>query len=269
MVEIIKEFIDGIISQLNLNCEANVSENDEEYKVDLDNYIGIISEAENDPDVRSYFFYSPEERSNKISMLQKENKSDEDLINSNKNSINKFNPLIDKLKALKPSIFTEYSDQLSILSQKAVTMHSQVKAMASIVNNYVNGKKFYPKTSFDSHFLSSLWIILAKKFDTVWFNDEFVPVEKVDLNEEAFFTKSGDKIRFTFLSTGQSHIAYVSSLLRNNGDKKLIVILDEVALMDPNLLSDVRSKLQDLYEKDQLIIGFMASPGTTGYEVIQ
>ena len=35
MVEIIKEFIDGIISQLNLNCEANVSENDEEYKVDL------------------------------------------------------------------------------------------------------------------------------------------------------------------------------------------------------------------------------------------
>ena len=35
MVEIIKEFIDGIISQLNLNCEANVTENEEEYKVDL------------------------------------------------------------------------------------------------------------------------------------------------------------------------------------------------------------------------------------------
>ena len=35
MVEIIKEFIDGIISKLNINCEANVTENDEEYKVDL------------------------------------------------------------------------------------------------------------------------------------------------------------------------------------------------------------------------------------------
>jgi len=35
MVEIIKEFIDGIIEKLNLQCEANVVETDEEYKVDL------------------------------------------------------------------------------------------------------------------------------------------------------------------------------------------------------------------------------------------
>ena len=35
MVEIIKEFIDGIIEKLNLQCEANVVETEEEYKVDL------------------------------------------------------------------------------------------------------------------------------------------------------------------------------------------------------------------------------------------
>ena len=35
MVEIIKEFIDGIIEKLNLQCEANVVETEEEYKVEL------------------------------------------------------------------------------------------------------------------------------------------------------------------------------------------------------------------------------------------
>ena len=35
MIEIIKDFIDGVISKLNLNCEANVTESEEEYKVDL------------------------------------------------------------------------------------------------------------------------------------------------------------------------------------------------------------------------------------------
>ncbi len=35
MVEMIKEFISGIIENLNLQCEANVEETDEEFKVEL------------------------------------------------------------------------------------------------------------------------------------------------------------------------------------------------------------------------------------------
>ncbi len=35
MIEIIKEFIAGIIEKLNLQCEVNVEETDEEFKVDL------------------------------------------------------------------------------------------------------------------------------------------------------------------------------------------------------------------------------------------
>ena len=35
MVETIKSFIEGIIEKLNLQCEVNVSETEEEYKVDL------------------------------------------------------------------------------------------------------------------------------------------------------------------------------------------------------------------------------------------
>ncbi|MBE5763302.1 MAG: KH domain-containing protein [Clostridiales bacterium] len=35
MIEVIKEFIDGIIEKLNLQCEANIEETDEEFKVTL------------------------------------------------------------------------------------------------------------------------------------------------------------------------------------------------------------------------------------------
>ena len=35
MVEIIKDFIEGIIEKLNLQCEANVEETDEEFKVTI------------------------------------------------------------------------------------------------------------------------------------------------------------------------------------------------------------------------------------------
>jgi len=35
MIEIIKDFIDGIIEKLNLQCEANVEETEDSYKVDL------------------------------------------------------------------------------------------------------------------------------------------------------------------------------------------------------------------------------------------
>jgi len=78
-------------------------------------------------------------------------------------------------------------------------------------------------------------------------------VEYVDLSKKEMLTISGKRIRFTDMGTGQSQSAYLVGKLNTLDHRKIIALIDEVAMMDEKSLAPVYAKLKDLHDKKKLL----------------
>jgi len=70
-------------------------------------------------------------------------------------------------------------------------------------------------------------------------------------------TEEGKRISFDDMGTGQSQSAYLSSILNVNDRRKMIVLLDEVAMMDKTSLKPVFDMMRSLYRQGKLVMGLV------------
>ena len=94
-------------------------------------------------------------------------------------------------------------------------------------------------------------------------------LESVDLLNDKFETKTGKTIRFSDMGTGQGQSTYLMSQLKNAeiSEKKVVALFDEIALMDSNSLSPIKSEMARLNREGKLLTGIMVQRNDDGISV--
>jgi len=106
-------------------------------------------------------------------------------------------------------------------------------------------KQYYDQVS---HFL-------GRKVEVLRHVDNEYEVDRIDLINDRVHTKTGKKIKLSDLGTGQSQSAYIKGLLNQRDDRKIIALIDEVAMMDSRSLQPIYKILHKLHREGSLLLG--------------
>jgi energy-coupling factor transporter ATP-binding protein EcfA2 len=110
-------------------------------------------------------------------------------------------------------------------------------------------------------FVNSVGAYLGKQFEPVFFADEYHDITFLDVESSSFKTTKGRVILISDLSQGQSKITSLdSSLKKLDPNKKTIVLIDEIADLDPSNLKKVKKVLTEYFEKGLIIMAVLVRP---------
>jgi len=163
-----------------------------------------------------------------------------------------------KVESSKPHKYQDYQNELEnlrtplqLLEQKVLKdFHGFLKelmdpSIRDVEDNNAEKKLFWNKVS----------EFLAYKIGYIRHVKKSYKVKSIDIVKEIIITQENRVIRFADLGTGQSQGAYLEGLLNIDDNRKLIALLDEVAMMDSTTLNPIYNKLKDLYDKKKLVCG--------------
>jgi len=106
-------------------------------------------------------------------------------------------------------------------------------------------------------FYDSVACYLGQKVASVRHVDGEYDVTKIDMIKGVIHTVSGKMINLLDMGTGQSQGAYLQGILATNDNKKIIALIDEVAMMDTKTITPVIKRLRALYQSGKLVCGIV------------
>lgn len=168
--------------------------------------------------------------------------------------------LKDELKRLeerKPHRYQDHKDDLNRLLGKCRTLRSALARYNGYLSDLMNGRLPKGDENDVKNYLEKLSTYLGRRMATMRFINEVYKVKKVDLVNRVVLTEEGKRISFDDMGTGQSQSAYLSSILNVNDRRKMIVLLDEVAMMDKTSLKPVFDMMRSLYQQGKLVMGLV------------
>lgn len=154
------------------------------------------------------------------------------------NYLDYLNSLFVRTQKLGQKILKEYEPYLEELRRKKVNFK----------NISIDQKNYYEKIA----------IFLGKKLFEIRHENRNYEIERVNVLAEEIITIEGKIIKYTDLGTGQGQAAYLKGLLNLKGDnRKVIALIDEVAMMDSSSLNIVYDSLKKLDEDGKLLLGIV------------
>ena len=108
---------------------------------------------------------------------------------------------------------------------------------------------------------------LGKRVCKIRHMDREYEIEKLDLINKCFISKNGAIGNFLDMGTGQGQLAYLLGMLNLQDDRKIILLLDEVAMMDRTTLGFLNDKINELYDKDRLLVGIVVQAKEEGDQI--
>lgn len=229
------------------------------YEVYEDNYLKILEDAEQNEKLAFIEFDSIPDLYVKIDDEKKVIYSLNEPLEECIKGISFFEGKISGLAGEKKHRLSNFSFELKKLKTILDHMYSSIDWKSKILDGLANERKLEIKAD-DSIFLEKTWRILGNRFGKIIHVGEMYEVDRVDLFKRAIFTKDGAVIRFSSMGTGESQLAYTLGLLNSSDDRKIIALLDEVNLMDPEKQDIIFTRLNELYFENKLILGLMAAP---------
>ena len=151
------------------------------------------------------------------------------------------------------------------------------KLLTTFSKNLANyrGKKKLPNASNfpEEHQTAKLYYdgvsdYLGSKLESIRHIDGNYEVSKVDLVSGKIITKSGKEIRLKVMGTGQTQRTYLQSKLKENyGNRKLIVMFDEVGMMDGTSMEPIKELIRKLKESGNLLVGLVVQRLDSGVKI--
>jgi ABC-type lipoprotein export system ATPase subunit len=112
-----------------------------------------------------------------------------------------------------------------------------------------------------TRFVNSVGTYLGKQFEPVFFADKRHEITFLDVEANSFKTTDGRIIYISDLSQGQSKITSLSSSIKKlDTNKKTIVLIDEIADLDPSNMKLVKNMLSEYYKKGLIIMAVLVRP---------
>lgn len=201
----------------------------------------------------------------RLTEQKKKRKDAEDNVNEIEVFIKEKTRELNDLENRKPHKYQDHKEDLNRLLRTCGILKNKLAKYDEYIDKIIKGEK--PKSDNEKdaeNYLEKLSTYLAKRMDTIRHIDRVYKVKKIDVIDEIVITEEGKRIRFEDFGTGQSQSAYLGSILNTNDKRKMIVLLDEVAMMDKTSLKPVFDKMRDLYKRGQLVMGIIVQIETEG-----
>lgn len=235
------------------------------YGVTVETYSELYENASDDIFMKNYIGMTAEELKAQAEDYSRGINSNNQKIETLKGRIAKLqNELLD-YESKEPHPLSDYQKELEKLRRCLESTTLDLDSKAKMLNMLSCGQTV-PENETNRFFLGLVWEYLGKRLGVIQHIGQSYEIEKIDMNLRTIFTKSGSKIQFKEMGTGESQLAYLTGLLNSDDDRITIALFDEVDHMDPIIISRIQHQLKSLYDDGKLLIGIMAAPAV-GTEV--
>ena len=208
-----------------------------------------------DDDLRRFNFLSEEKIREELSKAQADLATTHNQIKKNDDLIDEQKDKIEKMEIKKPHEYRENLNQLDELSVIATRLQQRfVSKYSSFINDVIEGKDLDDD---ERKFAKYLGEFLASKIKLIKHIDNEYKVVNIDLMDRAIITEEEKEIRFDDIGTGQSQAAFLQGKLAMKDERKIIALLDEVAMMDEMTLEPIKNRLRNLYEGKKLFMAII------------
>ena len=163
--------------------------------------------------------------------------------------------LIEKMGEKEPHEHKDHEQDLIKLSEMVTDVLNEIKAYRDYTGSIEDKNKI--ESEEEQKYYDALFSYLGDRMGVVKHDDSEFTVEKVNLIEGKTITEKGKIIHFSDFGTGQSQSAYLKSVLNTSDDRKVIALIDEVAMMDSESLDQVYDKLREMKDEGKLLLGIV------------
>lgn len=167
----------------------------------------------------------------------------------------------DNLVNKKPHKFENDLEQINNLLRNVETITAKILKkfdlnLGKLKNKEINRNQKLNKP--ELNYYSEVSKYLASRIGSFRHIKKIYVAKEVDLISGKIFTENQEVIYISDMGTGQSQSAYILGLLNaKNDDRKIIALFDEIAMMDEESLKPIFSRLKELYESNQLLLGIL------------
>lgn len=214
-------------------------------------------------EINPYISYSENQLLEKITHLQNYMHDQKIILKKKYNNIILLEKEIDRLGKKEPHKYQDKIEELTeLLRISQILKQKLVKKYDSYINDLINRK--YSQDSKDNErekYFELVSDYLGRRIGYIKYVDKDYKVISIDMVKGIIRTEEGKIIRLDDMGTGQGQSAYLMGLLNVSDNRKIIALLDEVAMMDKKSLSPIFKKLKELHDQDKLLLGIVVQMG--------
>lgn len=169
---------------------------------------------------------------------------------------------LERLEKKKPHELRNRADDLDHLLRSTTAIETSLRQAYSEMAN--KAKKPDPEEWKDhAHrtYSKALGSYLATRIRRIRHIDGEYDVKMVDVANRLVESTNGVKIHFDDMGTGQGQSAYLQSVLGKEDPRRMIVLIDEVAMMDSKSSEPIYKRLRELHATGKLLLGVVVQKG--------
>ncbi len=168
----------------------------------------------------------------------------------------------------KPRYFDQ-EKQLASIRATVTGLREKLYHWGRILNNPTASRELFesikgqPGFGLTDHrqFVDAVGRFLGDQFEPVAFDSKLHGIKFLDIEENTFTTNDGRRIPIENLSQGQSKTTTITGSFKQMGqDKVKIVLVDEIADLDPENLANVKKILSERYRDGSLLLAVLVRP---------
>lgn len=206
----------------------------------------------------------PDELKDQIQKLQVQVQTEETLISKYGENLT----LLRENATGKPR-FEKKEKKLQDLNEKIILMRERVYNWTKILQHPESFRKDFKPTGEGQgfglreyeKFEKAVGEYLGKQFEPVAFDYKLHDIKFFNIEKSTFTTSDDRQIPIAKLSQGQSKITTLTgSFKKMDSNKKKIVLVDEIADLDPENLRKVKATLQKKFTEGSLLLAILARP---------
>lgn len=209
---------------------------------------------------------SEEELKSKIQDKKKEIESKENKLNKLEVKIENLEDLLEDLKQRDEHPLKDREDDIEKLKERVESLTRDFKDYNKLLNELRGSNR--DNLNEDEDYFQLLFDFMGKRLGEIRHIDDEYDVEEINMIREYILTSEGKKVRFDDLGTGQGQSAYLESVLNTSGDRKIIALLDEIAMLDKESRKRVFDRIKELKEEGKLVAAIAAEYRDEGVEII-
>jgi len=163
----------------------------------------------------------------------------------------------------------EHEEKINILYEKMIYLKEKTYNWSQILQDPTETKKEFDKIGNNQGFslkdyeifVKSIGEYLGNQFEPVAYDYKFHNIQYFDIENSIFTTSEDRKIPIDQLSQGQSKItALTGSFKKMDTIRKKIVLIDEIADLDPENLQKVKNMLKERLHDGSLVLAILVRP---------
>lgn len=214
----------------------------------------VLKELEGLEELKLYRTYGERQIDDKLANFQSQITSYVSDLKKKEFLISQLEVEEERLKKEEPHKYMKEVDTINNLFKRAQRLQASMSQWDQFVKDIIARRPAAKESNDGKHkYHEAVSVYLARRIGALRHIKEVHTLERVDLIAGKVITTSGKEIRLNDLGTGQSQSAYLLGLLNVSDNRRMIALIDEVAMMDKQSLTPIFETMKAKYKDGSLL----------------